>query len=434
MSTDLIGVVGFGVLFALVFMGMPIAFAMLFVASVGFIVAVGFNEAMSVLATAPYSVMASYMKSTIPLFVLMGTVAFRSGLITDAYDMVRKWLASLSGGLAMATISAGAAFAACTGSSLASFSVMTATALPEMRQYKYDIKLATGSIAAAGSLGILIPPSIQMIVYGLFAEVSIGKLFIAGILPGLLLFSLYILTVYVWVKLRPSAGPRGPVVTWHEKLTSLKLGWPILLLGVLIIGGIWGGIFTPVEAGGFSAFVAFLIAFTRKRLTLQTIIGSIDDSIRISAMVLMILMGAVMLNYFLVVTGLPSTVASYILALPVSPVVLMIIIICFYLVMGCLMDASGLILISLPIFIPVMNGLGIDLVLFGIFLVLMVEIASVTPPIGLGVFVISGMARDVPMYTVFRGIVPFLLPMMVCVVLVLAFPQIALFLPNIMLG
>jgi len=432
-SPPLIGIVGFVVLFFLLAIGMPIAFAMATVAFAGLIVVGGFAGALTQLSIAPYANVAYYPMSTIPLFVLMGGLAFASGLSADAYQTAYKWIGALPGGLAMATIGGCAGFAACTGSSVASIGMMTATALPEMLRYKYDPKLATGSIASGTTLGILIPPSIPFIVYALFAQASVGKLFIAGIFPGLLLASLFILTIYILVKWRPSMGPPGDKTTWREKLGALKSTWATLLLVMFVLGGIWGGIFTPIEAGGMGAFGAFLIALVRRKLTKHNFIDSLKSAGRTTAMIFAMIIGAMMLNYFLAVTRLPYMLADYVAALPVPPVAIIIVMMFFYLIGGCLMDTLGLMLLTLPIFIPIVNSLGIDLILFGVLTTIMTEMALITPPIGMNVFVLGGMAGDIPLYTIFKGIVPFLIAMIIGLALIIAFPQIALFLPNTMI-
>lgn len=433
MSLELIGVIGFIALFALLAVGMPVGFSLIVVAFAGFAVIVSFEGARGMLSTAPYSIVHNYTWCCICLFVLMGHFAFHSGLITDVYTTAYKWLGRLRGGLSIATIAGCTGFAACTGSSAASVAFITTSALPEMERHNYAPGLATGCIAAGCTLGILIPPSIPFIVYGLFAEVSIGRLFIAGIIPGILLSGLFLLVIYIWVSFKPSTGPPGPQSTWRERFGSLTGLWSAIVLVVLVLGGLWGGVFTPVEAGGVGAFGAFLIGLVRRRFTRHSIVESLLDSVRISGMIFIIMIGAIMFNAFLAVSGLASMLASFACGLPVSPVVVVIFIMFFYLIGGCLMDAFGLIMLTLPIFIPIMNALGIDLILFGVLTTIMIEMAEITPPIGLNVFILSGMARHIPMYTVFRGIVPFLLAMIVGLALIIAFPQIALFLPGTMM-
>ena len=433
MEPWLVGVLGFVALFVLLAIGMHIAFAMAIVAFVGFAVMTSFEAAISMLANAPYSIVANYTFAVLPLFVLMGSLAYQGGLITDAYTSAQKWFGRLPGGLAMATIAGCAGFAACTGSSAASVSFMTMSTLPEMEKHNYDHKLATGTIASGATLGILIPPSIPLIVYGLFAEQSVGRLFIAGIIPGIILSILFMFTIYIWVKLRPSAGPPGAASTWREKFYSMRNIWSMLLLAVIVLGGIWGGIFTPIEAGGIGGVGALLIALIRRKLSVKSFFESVKDTTRICGMVFIILIGAIMLNRFFAVTQLPVLLATSVAESNLSPLVVLVAITVFYIIGGCLMDTFGLMMLTLPILIPIMNALGIDMIMYGILMVLLIEMAQITPPIGLNVFILSGVARHIPMYTIFRGIVPFFFAILVMIILLIAFPELATFLPATMM-
>lgn len=434
MEPPLIGALAFIALFVLLAMGMHIAFAMTIVAFVGFAVMSSLKGAMSMLATAPYSIVADYMFTVVPLFVLMGSLAFQGGLITDAYTAAQKWFGRLPGGLAIATIAGCAGFAACTGSSAASVGFMTMSTLPEMERHNYDPKLATGTIAVGATLGILIPPSIPLIVYGLFAEQSVGRLFIAGIIPGIILSVLFMITIFIWVKLKPSAGPPGAAFTRREKFYSLRHIWSMLVLAAIVLGGIWGGIFTPVEAGGIGSVGAFVIALSRRKLTMKSFIEAVKDTVRITAMVFIILIGAIMLNYFFALTRLPTMLATIVADSNLSPLVVLMAITVFYIIGGCLMDTFGLMMLTLPILIPIMNVLGIDMIMYGILMVLLIEMAQITPPIGLNVFILSGVARHIPMYTIFKGIVPFFFAILIMIILLIAFPQLATFLPATMMG
>jgi len=434
MEPYIVGILAFVILFALLALGMHIAFAMALVAFVGMVVLGGFEAAMGMLSTAPHSIVADYVFSTMPLFILMGSFASRAGIITTAYAAANKWLGRLPGGLSIATILGCAGFAACTGSSAASVGFMTMSTLPEMERHKYDPKLATGTIASGATLGILIPPSIPLIVYGLFAQQSVGRLFVAGIIPGILLTALYVITIFTWVKISPAAGPRGAAATWREKLTSLGPAWPMLILGVIVLGGIWGGVFTPVEAGGIGSAGALIIALARRSLSLKAFGEALKDTALITGMVFAILIGALMLNYFLAITRLPFMLASMVAASNLSPMLILMIVVVFYIIGGCLMDNMGLMLLTMPILIPIMDTLGIDLIVYGILMVLMIEMAEITPPIGVNVFILSGMAKHIPMYSIFKGIVPFFFAILLLVVLIMAFPQIVTFLPSTMMG
>jgi C4-dicarboxylate transporter DctM subunit len=434
MSPVAIGVLGLVVLFALLAIGMPIGFAMALVGFVGFALITGWQGALTQLGAVPFSTVHSYILTVLPLFLLMGQFAFVSGLTEGAYYGMHKWLGRLPGGLAMATIGGCAAFAAVCGSSMATASTMSSVAYPEMNRYKYDPKLALGSIAAGGTLGILIPPSIPFIIYAIFAEESVGRLFMAGVFPGIILSTLFILTIYIRTKRMPSLGPPGPRTTWLDRLSAVKDIWPVALLAFLVLGGIWGGVFTPVEAGGAGAFCAFVIGLARRQLTIKNIASSIRDTVRLTAMIFTILIGAMIFNYFIVMTQLPAELAMFIQNVEWPPIGVLVGILFIYIILGCLMDTMAMTVLTLPIFIPLITNLGFDLVWFGVVFVVICEMALITPPIGMNVFVISGMAKDVPMYSIFRGIIWFVVAMAVCEALVIIFPQIALFLPNTMIG
>jgi tripartite ATP-independent transporter DctM subunit len=434
MSPEMIGLIGFGLLFFLMALGMPIGFAMAGVGAVGFVYLGGLSGGLTVMGTSPYSTVGAYEMAVLPLFILMGNLAFASGITGNVYSFAHKWFSRLPGGLAMGTIGACAGFAACTGSSTAGVSVFTSTALPEMMRYKYDPRLAAGSIASGSTLGILIPPSVPFIIYGIIAQESVGRLFLAGVLPGILLTTLFLITIFIWVKIRPSMGPPGPGASWREKMGALRKVWPAAVLSLIVLLGIWGGIFTSLEAGGVGAFVAFvmMIILKRKVLNRQFITEVLISSLRVSVMIFTILIGAMIFNYFLALSNLPKALAEFAGTVAVSPTVVLLAIMSFYLVGGCLMDALGLSLLSWPIFVPIMTTLGVNLILFGVLTVVMIEMACITPPVGMNVFVLSGMC-DIPMYTIFRGIFPFLMAMMVCVALLIAFPEISLFLPSTMI-
>lgn len=434
MSPSTIGWIGLVVLFALMATGMPIGFAMALVGFVGFGIVAGWTGALTQLGTVPYASVASYTLTVLPLFILMGEFAFLSGMIRGAFSGAHKWLGHLPGGLAIATISACAAFAAVCGSSVATAATMGTVAYPEMKRYKYRPELAAGSIACGGTLGILIPPSTPMVIYAVFAEESVGKLFMGGFLPGILLTLLFIAVIYIWVKISPTTGPRGPQTTWKEKFGAAKDVWPVFILALLVLGGIWGGVFSPTEAAGVGAFAAFAIGLARKQMKLKSVLNSLSETVKTSAMVFTILIGAMIFNYFIVICGIPAQLAAVVESLALPPLGILICILFVYLILGCLMDTMAMTVLTLPIFLPILHNLGFDLVWFGIIFVIMCEMALVTPPIGMNVFIIAGMVKDAPMYSIFRGITPFLIAILVCLALVIAFPQIALFLPTSMIG
>jgi tripartite ATP-independent transporter DctM subunit len=332
----------------------------------------------------------------------------------------------------MATVGACAAFSAISGSTNATAATMATVTLPEMKRYNYDVSLATGTVAAAGSLGILIPPSVIFIVYGILTEQSIGKLFAAGIFPGMLLSILFLLTIYLRVSRNPSLAPPGPKTSLKEKLRSFVGVLETLIIFALVMGGIFFGIFTPTEAAAAGAFLTLLIAIIRRQLTWQGFIQSIADTTRISCMVMVIVSGAVLFGHFMAVTRLPYDLANWVSHLPLPNHAIMGVIILVYLFGGCFMDALAMIMLTIPIFFPVSQALGFDPIWFGVVIVLITEMGVITPPVGVNVYVVYGVAKDVPLEEIFKGVLPMLIALLVCNLILLFFPQIALFLPGLM--
>lgn len=434
MSPTVIGLAGTGVLVIMLFLGVPIGPAMAVVGFAGFAYMNGFKGALGVLSAAPFSTFSSYALSVIPLFVIMGIFAFKAGISRDLYVAAYKWLARLPGGLAVATIGGCAGFSAVCGSSVATSATLTVVALPEMKKFKYDSSLATGSLAAGGTLGILIPPSICFVVYGVIAEVSIGRLFVAGILPGILETLVYMATIYILCRNNPLLGPPGPGTSWKDKFSSLPGILPALLLFVLVIGGIYGGIFTPNEAAGVGAFGALLLVVIKRKFTLGNLTESLLSAGQTTAMLMFIVLGGMIFGYFLTVTRIPQEVAAWAGGLPANRYIILSVILLLFLFLGCIMDNLTMIILVIPVIFPVITTLGFDGVWFGVVMVIMSEMGLITPPVGLNVFVLSGMASDVPMFTVFKGIMPFLIADFVLVVILVAFPEISLLLPNLMKG
>ncbi|MFH1651673.1 MAG: TRAP transporter large permease [Chloroflexota bacterium] len=432
MSPLAVGGIGFAVLFILMALRMPIAFAMGVVGLLGGWYLTSLPGALSVLGQIPYSTTANYTLSVIPLFVLMGQLAYYSGMSRDIYRAGYQWMGHWPGGLAMATTAACAGFAAMCGSSMATGATIGHVALPEMRGRRYDPGLATGCVAAGGTLGILIPPSVAMVVYAMLTEQSIGKLLIAGVLPGILLASLFMLTILVQVKINPSLAPAGPKASMRERLSAIKGTWGMMILVVVIIGGIYLGVFTANEAAGVGAFIALLLSLINRGLTWQAFYDSLVDTVKTTAMIMGIFVGAMIFSFFLARSELPFQLANYVGGLQLSPFIVLAAIVLLYVILGCLMDAMAMVVLTVPILFPVILQLGFDPIWYGVIMVIIVEQASITPPVGLNVYVIAGIAKDVPMGTIFRGIVPFWFMMMVCIVILTAVPQIALFLPNTM--
>jgi len=411
---------------------MPIGFVMALVGFVGFAYLTGFEPALGLLRTVPYRTFADYGMSVIPLFILMGEFCFFAGLSKDLYDTVHNWLGHLRGGLSMATVGACAGFAAVSGSSLATAATMGKVALPEMKRYKYDDRLATGSIAAGGTIGILIPPSVVLIIYGVITEQSIGKLFAAGFIPGILEAVFYMFTIYIICRRNPLMGPPGPSTSLRQKIVSLKNTWVVLLLFVLVIGGLYFGVFSPTEAAGVGAFGAFAFGLARRRLGWQAIKSSLIEAGKTTAMIFIILTGAMILGYFLAVSRLPFELASFIGGLVINRYLILGFILVIYILLGCVMDSLAMILLTVPIFFPLITQLGFNPIWFGILIVRVCEIGLITPPVGLNVYIIKGVAEDVPMHTIFKGIIPFLIADICHVALLVAVPQISLLLPSLM--
>jgi len=433
MSLEVIGGLGFVVLFALIFgFGMPIGFAMGLVGFAGITIIGGWNAALGSMATIPYTTGTNYIMAVIPMFVLMGEFAFVSGIVTDFFTAVNKWIGNIKGGMAMATIAGCAGFAACTGSSSACATVMVPTAWTEMKRFGYSPSLGLGTIAAGGTLGMLIPPSLSFVVYAMIAEQSVGKLLIAGILPGFLLAGLMMVTIYFQVKLNPSLAPGTAPATWHERWGNIGGLWPMMFLGIVIMGTIWGGVLTPEEAGAFGALIAFLMAVIRKKFTRENLKQCFLNTARTTAMVFTIMIGATIFSAFVTITKLPFALADLMISLDVSYYVMIVIIFVVYVILGSLMDPLGMVLLTVPIMLPTLTTLGFDLIWYGVFITIMTEMALITPPIGVNVFVVSGMVPSIPMYNIFKGIVPFIITMTVCLALLVIFPQIVTFLPDLM--
>jgi tripartite ATP-independent transporter DctM subunit len=432
MNPVVIGVIGLALLLFFLAIRMPVGFAMTLIGLTGFIFQVSPEGGLTMAARAAWDQFASYTFSVVPLFILMGQFGFYSGISRRLYDSAHKWLGHMRGGLAMATVGACAGFAAICGSSTATVATMGAVSLPEMKRYKYDMGLATGSIAAGGSMGILIPPSVILIVYGIMTEQSIGKLFAAGFLPGLLEAFLYIVTISIVCWRNPSLGPRGPKTSLKTKVMGLWGGTAeTLAIFFLVIGGLFGGWFTPTEAAGVGAFFVLLLSVVTRRLNWKGFTDSIYTTTSTTAMILIVILGAVIFNKFVAVTRIPFALADWVVGLNLPPLIIMAMIIIVYIIGGCFMDSLGLILLTVPIFFPVAVKLGFDPIWFGIIITRVSEIGVITPPVGINVYVMKGVATDVPLVTIFRGIVPFLIADIFSVFFLLFVPQFVLFLPSI---
>jgi C4-dicarboxylate transporter, DctM subunit len=431
MSPVTSGVVGICLLLLLFLLRMPVAFAMAFVGLVGFAYLNGTGPALNLLAQDIYDSFSSYPLSVIPMFILMGSFAYASGISRRLYSTAYTWVGQFRGGLTIATVLACSGFAAICGSTAATAATMGRIALPEMRKYRYDNALATGTVAAAGTLGILIPPSTVLIVYGILTEESIGKLFVAGILPGAVLTLFFVATVALLCWRNPRLGPAGPPTSWSEKARGATGLLPAVILFLLTIGGLFLGWFSPTQAGAIGAGGALVIGLARRQLSWGGFLESGLDALRIGCMVIFIIAGATVFGHFMAVTMIPFLLAEWVGNLPISPMAIMGIVVAIYFVGGFFMDSMALIVVTIPIFFPIVERLGFDPIWFGVLIVLTGEMGVITPPVGVNVFVIKGITPDIPLQVIFRGIMPFLLALMIFTGLLMFFPQMATFLPSL---
>lgn len=434
MTPEIIGLLGILLFLLLIFLKVPIAYAMMTVGLLGFGVIVSFKAAFSMMATDLFSTFSSYSLSVIPMFIWMGFIAYYSGVGTHLYNFAYKMIGHRKGGLAMATQVACAVFGAICGSNTATAATMGAIALPEMRKYHYSDSLSSASVAAGGALGVLIPPSVIFIVYGIQTEQSIGKLFIAGIIPGLLLMLLYILAISVVVSVRPAMGPAGRKFTWRERFSSLQNGLiEVIFTFAVSLGGLFLGWFTPTEAGAVGTASILLITLLRKQLNWDGFKKSLFATVKTTAMIMLIVAAAVVFGRFIAVSRLPFALATWASALALPPFAVLTIILLIYLVLGCVIDALALILLTIPIFYPVAVGvLGYDPIWFGVIIVLVVALGVITPPVGMNVFIIKGVVKDLSVETIFKGVWPFVLALFVCIAILILFPQLVTFLPSIL--
>ncbi|MEM8551244.1 MAG: TRAP transporter large permease [Pseudomonadota bacterium] len=424
---------GFGGVLTLIMVGIPIAFAMLGVGMVGVLAIVGPNAVMGMAGQLPFTTVVSYDLSVVPMFVLMGVLVARAGMSEDIYRLCHGFLGHRRGGLASATVVACGGFSAVCGSSIATVATMGKVAMPEMRRFGYGDALASGAVAAGGTLGILIPPSVILVLYGIATGTDIGALFIAGIVPGILAILLYVAAIWIIATVDPSAGPVAPRVPWRERLAHLKTIGPIVLLFLVIIGGIYFGVFTPTEAAGIGAFFAFLFALWRRALTVRLAVDVLIETVTTTAALFVVLIGALFFGNFMNLAGLPEALKSLIAAANVSPLGVILIILAIYMILGCFMESLSMMLLTVPIFFPVVVGeLGYDAIWFGIFVVMVTELSLVTPPVGLNLFVLRSVIQDVSMGTVYRGILPFVAADAVRLAIIIAVPGLVLALPQLM--
>jgi tripartite ATP-independent transporter DctM subunit len=427
------GIIGITVLMLVIFfLGIPVGFAMGIVGFIGFCHVVSVKAGINMVGSVIWSTFSQQGLTVIPLFIFMGQIAFYSGVNEKLYNAAYKWVGHIRGGLAMATVVACAAFSAICGSNAATAATMSTVALPEMKKYNYDPKLSTGTVACGSTLGVVIPPSVVLIVIGLSTEQSIAKLFYGSIFPGLVLAFLFMVTIYFVCSVHPEWGPVGPQTGLAEKIKALSGALEMLILFLLVMLGLFFGVFTPTEAGAVGSFFAIIIGIIRRGLNWKGFLASISDTLRVSCMVIVIIAGAVIFGRFLAVTRIPYDIADWVVALPVPKTVIMIIIFVIYLIGGMFMDALALLLITISIFFPVAIQLGYDPLWFGVTITVITTMGAVTPPVGATAYVVAGMSKDISLNEVFKGVIYFLPAYAICVFLLMLFPEVATFLPELM--
>lgn len=434
MTVQTIGLLGMGCLVSLIFLRVPVGVAMGLVGLCGYAAVDGWAKAFRVFGEVPFDVASNYSLSVVPMFVLMGELATQSGMSSQLYKAAKALFAGARGSQVLATIGACAGFGAVCGSSLATAATMTRIAIPEMRRAGYDDRISTGSVAAGGSLGILLPPSIVFVIYSLISQQSVQKMFAAGLIPGIILAGLYMLVALVTLAVKPDWAPREPAAPLKERMRDLVLGWEVALLFGIAIGGLYAGWFSPTEAAGVGAFTAYLLGTRRGGLPLPVLWNCFRDTIRTTCLLFVIVMSAFIFSYFVVQTQLPGMLVGWVTAAHVGPIELVVILIVFYVVMGCFLDGGGMILITVPIFLPLVTQYGFDPVWFGVMLVVTVEMGLIHPPVGMNIFVIQARAPDIPILRIYQGIIPFLFAPLMLLVLLITLPQIALWLPTLLYG
>lgn len=431
MSPELVGLLGIVIMFSLMFLRVPIAISMGVTAFLGIIYLKDWNVLTNTVETIIWNKSFSYNLSTIPMFVLMGELLYVSGISGELYNTFRAWLGRLKGGLAMATVGSSAMFAAASGSSLANTATMGVIASKEMLDSNYNKSLAGGSIVAGGTLGVLIPPSTLFIVYGMMTEQSIGQLLVAGVIPGIILMSLYLLTIYIVVLIKPNFAPPASIkVSWKEKFILMKSTIWIFVLFVVVIGGMYIGYFNPTEAAGIGAFVTLIIALVRKKMTVKSFIDSLSSTLKTTGFLFAIILMAFLLNYFLTITRIPNILAEILNGLNVPNVILFGVIVLMYILLGAVMDALAMVVVTLPIILPLIIAMDMDLIWFGVIIVLVMELGMITPPVGMNVFVLKGVTDDLSLEDIFKGAALFIIPIVILIILLYLFPEIALYLPS----
>jgi C4-dicarboxylate transporter DctM subunit len=436
MNPSLIGVIGIIVMILVFMTRMPVAYVMTLIGFLGFGAVISFHGALNMLAKDFYEVFSNYDLTTIPLFILMGQLAFSSGISRRLYDSAYKFLGAIRGGLAIATVSACTAFGAVCGSSAATAATMATVGMPEMRRFNYADELSAGSVASGGGLGMIMPPSVVLIIYGILTEQSIGKLFVAGIIPAILVTILFIITIMIWCALRPEQGPKGERSSWAVRFRSLLNLGETLAVFLLVMSGLFFGLFTPTEAAAVGVFGVIVVSLIRRQLTWKSFVDALYETLRTSCMVMVLVAGAVVFGKFMAVTRIPFNIASWIGGFSLPPVIVLAMVVMVYFIGGCFMDSLALVMLTVPIFFPLVQQMGYDPIWFGVIIVMVTEMGVITPPVGINVYVVYGVARSLPggikLETIFKGIFPFMLAVLVGVIIMMVFPRLILFLPNLM--
>jgi len=432
MSFEMIGLLTVILLFVLFLLGLEIGFSMALAGFIGFAAIVNVPAALNLVAKDVYSVLSSYGFTVIPLFVLMGQIGASGGVARNLYDAAYKFIGHIPGGLAIGTVGAATAFKAICGSSPATAATFATIAVPEMDRYGYDKRLSCGTVATVGTLGVLIPPSVTLIIYGILTETSIGKLFLAGIIPGLIIAFSFVVTLYGWCKINPKLGPKGRKSTWKERFASLPQVLWVALIFVLVVGGLMWGFFTPTEAGSIGTFAVLILTLAKREMNLKRFVKAIQDTLRISCMVITLIAGATILGHFFAVTRTPYLVADWLGGLPLDRNLIMVLIFAIYLIGGSFIEDLAFLILATPIFLPLVLKLGYDPVWFGVIVCVITMIGIILPPMAINVFVVAGVTK-VPIGTIYKGIYPFIVGMYICLFIFLFFPQISLWLPNLLM-
>jgi C4-dicarboxylate transporter DctM subunit len=433
MNLVLVGVIGIVILLlVLFFLGMPVGFAMAIVGFYGFCYVVSFKAGLNMIGTDLWFTFSKYGLTVIPLFIFMGYLAFNAGIAERLYNAAYKWVGHWPGGLAIATIGADELFAAICGSNTATAATMGAVALPQMEKYNYDTRLSSGTVVTGGTLGTVMPPSVVIIVIGLQTEQSIARLFLGGILPAILLGILFVLTILILCRLNPDFGPPGPKTTFKEKVKSLPGVIEAIAIFMLVIGGLFIGLFTPTEAGAVGVFCTFIVAVATRKLTWKGLVNSILETLKISCMVFVLVTGAIIFGRFLAVTRIPFLVADFAASLPVSPYVILAFVLVIYLIGGCVMDALGFLVLTIPIFFPLGIALGFDPVWYSIILTMVTTLGAITPPVGVNIYVVKALAPEIALGRIFKSVSFFLIACIVSIIILIIFPQIVLFIPEML--